>query len=76
MPVRCGVLAHIICNKVALKYRISDRSLLHYSLDLTETDLRYLREARERKRAKYLAECGPFEYFAVKLFAKTILTFL
>ena len=67
--------AHYL-NQVALRYRISDRSLLHYSLDLTETDLRYLREARERKRAKYLAERGPFEYFAVKLFAKTILTFL
>jgi hypothetical protein len=63
-------------DRVALKYRISDRSLLHYSLELTEADLRYLSEARERKRAKYLAERGPLEYFAVKLFAKTILTIL
>jgi len=70
---RCG--AHFI-DRVALHYRISARSLLHYSRDLTETDLRYLREARERKRAKYRAERGFLEYFAVKLFAKTILAIL
>jgi hypothetical protein len=67
--------AHFL-DRVALRYRIGDRSLLHYSLDLTETDLGYLREARERKRAKYRAERGPLEYFAVKLFVKTILTIL
>jgi glycosyltransferase involved in cell wall biosynthesis len=66
----------LFLDRVALKYRISDRSLLHYSLDLTETDLKYLSEARARKRAKYRAERGAIEYFAVKLFAKTILTVL
>ena len=63
-------------NRIALKYRISNYSLLHYSLDLSERDLTQLREARERKRSKYRAECGAFEYFAVKLFTKTVLTFL
>lgn len=67
--------AHFL-DRVALKYRISERSLLHYSVDLTETDLRYLTEARQRKRAKYRAERGAVEYYAVKLFAKTILTVL
>ncbi len=67
--------AHFI-NRVALKYRIGSHSLLHYSLDLSESDVRCLREARLRKRAKYKAERGTLEYIAVKLFTKTVLTVL
>ncbi len=62
-------------DRVTLRYRISDRSLLHYSLDLTDQDLRALSAARERKRQKYRAEYGALEYFALKLFSKTVLRF-
>ena len=63
-------------DRVALRYRISHHSLLHYSLDLSERDLTQLSEARERKRNKYRAECGTFEYLSVKVFTKTVLTVL
>jgi glycosyltransferase involved in cell wall biosynthesis len=66
----------VFVDRVALKYRIGSQSLLHYSLDLSERDLASLRDARERKRAKYRAEYGSIEYFAVKLFAKTALQIL
>jgi glycosyltransferase involved in cell wall biosynthesis len=67
--------AHFL-DRVALRYRIGNRSLLHYSLDLCESDLRCLREGRQRKRAKYRAERGLLEYIAVKLFTKTVLKIL
>jgi glycosyltransferase involved in cell wall biosynthesis len=67
--------AHFI-DRVALKYRIGNRSLLHYSLDLSESDLQCLTEARQRTRAKYRAECGTLEYVALKLVTKTVLTIL
>ena len=63
-------------NQVALRYRISDRSLLHYALNLTEDDLNSLREARERKRQKYREEYGAVEYYAVKIFSKAVLKYL
>jgi hypothetical protein len=63
-------------DRIALRYRISGQSLLHYSLDLSEADLQDLREARERKRTKYRAERGILEYVALKLFTKTVLAVL
>lgn len=63
-------------DRVALRYRISKQSLLHYGLTLTEKDLDDLRQARERKREKYRAEYGTLEYVALKLFTKTVLELL
>jgi glycosyltransferase involved in cell wall biosynthesis len=63
-------------DSVALQYRIGKESILHYGVDLSERDLRDLGAARERKRAKYRAEYGITEYYALKLFTKTVLEFL
>jgi glycosyltransferase involved in cell wall biosynthesis len=63
-------------DQVALRYRIGQHSLLHYALDLTDADLHALNHARQRKRAKYLAERGAIEFFALKLFTKTVLAIL
>jgi glycosyltransferase involved in cell wall biosynthesis len=63
-------------DQIALRYRIGSRSLLHYSVELSEIDLRNLRDGRRRKRAKYRAERGILEYIAVKLFTKTVLKVL
>ena len=60
-------------DRVALRYRIGDQSLLHYSIDLSEADLRDLTAARDRMRAKYRATYGIVEYSAMKLFTKTVL---
>lgn len=62
-------------DQVGLLYRIGSPSLMH-SPNLTELDVRQLREAQLRTNTKYQREWGIFEFYALKLFARTVLKIL
>jgi GT2 family glycosyltransferase len=59
-------------DQVGLKYRIGAPSLMH-APKLTEVDLKDLGEARLRTNEKYRSAWGNAEFYALKLFARTIL---
>jgi glycosyltransferase involved in cell wall biosynthesis len=59
-------------DQVGLQYRIGSPSLMHAPV-LTELDLRQLQEAQSRTNARYKREWGAFEFYALKLFARTLL---
>ncbi|WFU79150.1 glycosyltransferase [Bradyrhizobium sp. CIAT3101] len=61
-------------DRVGLKYRIGSPSLMH-APELTQCDLDDLRAAQRRTNARYKSTWGSFEFYALKLFARTILNF-
>jgi glycosyltransferase involved in cell wall biosynthesis len=62
-------------DKVGLLYRIGSPSLMH-DPNTTKLDLAQLREAQLRTNTKYQREWGIFEFYALKLFARTVLKIL
>jgi len=63
--------AHFL-DWVGLRYRIGNPSLMH-SPELTECDLRPLRDAQSRTNAKYMRDWGTLEFHALKRFSRTVL---
>ncbi len=62
-------------DQVGLRYRIGSPSLMH-SPKLSESDLQQLREAQLRTNTRYKREWGAFEFYMLKLFARTVLKVL
>jgi glycosyltransferase involved in cell wall biosynthesis len=62
-------------DQVGLMYRIGSPSLMH-SPNMTELDVRQLREAQLRTNTKYQQDWGILEFYALKLFARTVLKIL
>jgi glycosyltransferase involved in cell wall biosynthesis len=63
--------AHFM-NRVTLKYRIGSPSLMH-APKLSERERQQLREGIRRMHAKYRAERGAVEFYAMKIFLRLIL---
>jgi glycosyltransferase involved in cell wall biosynthesis len=61
-------------DRVGLRYRIGSPSLMH-APNLTQRDVDDLRAAQDRTNARYKSTWGIFEFYALKLFARTILKF-
>jgi glycosyltransferase involved in cell wall biosynthesis len=69
MMRECGAC---FLDRVALQYRIGSPSLMH-SPNPTEAQLRLEREGRQRMQRKYLKERGTLEFYALGIFARTLL---
>lgn len=63
--------AHFM-NRVTLKYRIGSPSLMH-APKLSEGEIQQLRDGIRRMLAKYRAERGAAEFYAMKIFSRLIL---
>lgn len=59
-------------DRVALRFRISFPSLFHNSVELSEKQWAELREARKRQHAKYRAQHNLFEFYLLRLFARSL----
>ncbi|QDP23812.2 glycosyltransferase family 2 protein [Bradyrhizobium cosmicum] len=62
-------------DRVGLRYRIGSPSLMH-APNLTQCDVDDLRAAQHRTNTRYKSTWGVFEFYALKIFARTVFKFV